>query len=247
MNINDFVQFLCRDKFVWWVATCEGKWELIFAIFAKDVVDAYNKELELLKDFHDIIILKENTIMVDLKIYRKGYLVNKGYGTMFYAGKPDDQKLKTEELEILKLIANNARMPIVQIAKLLKSTPMKIIYKLKDFEKRNIILGYRILVDLNKLGKELFKNFIYLKNLTPKREKALIEFCSQQFSIVYYIRGIGSWQLELEFEVDSYQHYNKAMDEIREKFSDIVRIVEFVLVQKEYKYIWMPESYLPYQ
>ena len=184
--------------------------------------------------------------MVDLKIYRKGYLVNKSYGTMFYAGKPDDQKLKEEELELLKLIANNARMPIVEIAKILKSTPMKVIYKLKDFEKRKIILGYRILVDLNKLGKEFFKNFIYLKNLTPEREKSLIEFCSQQHNIAYYIRGIGPWQLELEFEVDSYRQYNKIMDKIREQFSDIVRNVEFVLVQKEYKYIWMPESYLPY-
>lgn len=242
-RIDNFVQFLCKDKFVWWVATCDGKWDLIFAIFAKDVVDAYNKELELLKNFHDIIISKENTTMVDLKIYRKGYLANKSYKTMFYAGKPDDQKLKEEELELLKLIANNARMPIVEMAKLLKSTPMKVIYKLKDFEKRGIVLGYRLLVDLNNLNKEFFKNFIYLKNLTPERENSLITFCSRHHNIVYYIRGIGSWQLELEFEVDSFQHYNKIMDEIRERFSDIIRNVEFILVKKEYKYIWMPESY----
>ncbi len=245
-RIDAFIQFLCKDKFVWWVATCEGKWDLIFAIFAQDVVDAYSKELELLKDFHDIIITKENTVMVDLKIYRKCYLVNKSYETLFYAGKPDDQRLKKEELELLKLIANNARMPIVEMARVLKSTSMKVIYKLKDLEKRKIILGYRILVDLNKLKKDFFKNFIYLKNLTLDREKSLMTFCSQQHSIVYYIRGIGSWQLELEFEVDSYQHYNKIMDQIREQFSDIVRNVEFVLVQKEHKYIWMPESYEPY-
>jgi len=52
--------------------------------------------------------------------------------------------------------------------------------------------------------------------------------------------------LELEFEVDSYKYYNKIMEKIREKFSDIIRNVEFVLIQKEYKYVWMPESYLPY-
>ena len=105
----------------------------------------------------------------------------------------------------------------------------------------NLLVG-----DLTKLGKEFFKNFIYLKNLTPEIESSLIEFCSNQHNIVYYIRGIGSWQLELEFEVDNYQHYNKILDEIREKFSDIVRNVEFVLIQKEHKYIWMPESYEDY-
>jgi len=52
-------------------------------------------------------------------------------------------------------------------------------------------------------------------------------------------------ELELEFEVDNYQYYNKIMDEIKQKFSDIVRNVEFVLIQKEHKYIWMPESYSP--
>ena len=50
----------------------------------------------------------------------------------------------------------------------------------------------------------------------------------------------------MELEVDNYQHYNKIMDDMREKFSDVIGNVEFVLIQKEHKYIWMPESYEPY-
>mgnify|MGYP001610838540 CR=1 FL=1 len=36
--------------------------------------------------------------------------------------------MKKEELELLKLMANNARMPIVEMSGILKSTPMKVMY-----------------------------------------------------------------------------------------------------------------------
>lgn len=74
----------------------------------------------MLKDFHDLIITKENTIMMDLNIFRRGYLVGKTSEARYYAGEPDDQRLKKDDMELLKLIANNARMSIVEMAKLLK-------------------------------------------------------------------------------------------------------------------------------
>ena len=65
------------------------------------------------------------------------------------------------DLKILRIIAENARMPLIEIADKLKADDRTIAFRIKQLEKKKVIQGYRVNLNLAKLGYEYYKiNFI---------------------------------------------------------------------------------------
>ena len=57
------------------------------------------------------------------------------------------------------------------------------------------------------------------------------------------INSIGSWDLEMDFEIEDFNKFNKIMLEIRDKFSDILKHYDFVIVMNEDKLDYYPGCY----
>ena len=104
-------------------------------------------------------------------------------------------------------------------------------------EEKGIILSYRLSVDLNKLGLEFFKAIIYFRTLSERDEKALFEWMRTHPYSLYYIRSLAPWEVEFEFVVESYQHFNQIINELRQKFPHVIRNYEHLIIIYE---SWMP-------
>ena len=70
---------------------------------------------------------------------------------------------------LLKLLRDNASLTPVQLAQMLNDKPENISARIKDFEADNIILGYRTILNEEKLGREIVRAVIEVK-ITPERE-----------------------------------------------------------------------------
>lgn len=104
-------------------------------------------------------------------------------------------------------------------------------------EEKGIILGYRIAVDFNKLGLEFFKAIIYFKSLSNEDERSLFEWMRQNPNSLYYIRSLAPWEVEFEFVVESYQQFNKIINELRKRFPHVISHYEHIIMIYEN---WMP-------
>ena len=118
---------------------------------------------------------------------------------------------------------------------MLNPPPRVIAYRIKELLKKKIILAFSILPNRGILGLDYYKVIIYLRNMAKKREESFIEFCRQQGNILYYIKTLGPWDLELEFEVEDHKQLNRIMDSLRGEFGDVIRNYETLLITQEFK------------
>ena len=70
-----------------------------------------------------------------------------------------------------------------------------------------------------------------------------VSYCSSLPDAVWPQRVIGSWDFELDFEIESYDKFQEAIFEMKEKFSDIFQNYEFVIMSKEFKLDFFPGAY----
>jgi DNA-binding Lrp family transcriptional regulator len=70
---------------------------------------------------------------------------------------------------LLKLLRENASLTPAQLAPMLNDRPENLAAKIKDFEASNVILGYRTILNEEKLGRDIVRAVIEVK-ITPERE-----------------------------------------------------------------------------
>jgi Lrp/AsnC family leucine-responsive transcriptional regulator len=176
--------------------------------------------------------------MVDTRQYNKKFFTNDTNGSFVVFG--DDivnNKIDDFDYNILNILANEARISLAQLARRINSSIEIIRARIKKLEEKEIILSYRIAVNLNKLGLEFFKAIIYFRILSEKDEKALFEWMRTHPNSLYYIRSLAPWEVEFEFAVKSYQHFNKIINELRKRFPHVIRNYEYLIMIYEN---WMP-------
>ncbi|MBI3877715.1 MAG: Lrp/AsnC family transcriptional regulator [Verrucomicrobia bacterium] len=70
---------------------------------------------------------------------------------------------------LLKLLHENAALKPAQLAAMLNSTEAEVAAKIKNYEADHVILGYRTILNEERLGLELVRAVIEVK-ITPERE-----------------------------------------------------------------------------
>jgi Lrp/AsnC family transcriptional regulator for asnA, asnC and gidA len=229
-----------------WSCFSSGRWDLLIAVWATDPLDFDESfQLDFMSRFSDYVLSKEISITKhNINQNRRWfYPTDEEPVSSDVGGKAQDIGLDETDKEILRIIANNARMPVTRIAELAKTTPAVVGHRLNAMEKKGVILAYKISFDLGRYGYEFCKSFIYLKNIDPKRFRELLEYCRMHKNILNIVTTFGSWDMELEFEVPNFDYFHSAMRELRNKFSDIVKSYDSILIYKEYKVDYMPGCY----
>ncbi len=213
---------------VYWMGECSGNWDLIFGVFAKNDYAFFELKNELISKFNDIIIEEDAQILLDVKQYPKGYFTNQIGEPVMFGGEIESNEMDKLDYAILGEIVNNGRISIVDLAHKMHSTEIIVRGRMKKMENEGIIIQYRIGIDLNKLGLELYKAIIRLDKYSKEDEKRLLNYFSRLPNTHYYIRNI--WTIEPEIVVSSYQEYYKIIEDLKKEFPYVIRTVESVLM-----------------
>ncbi len=70
---------------------------------------------------------------------------------------------------LLKLLRENASLSATQLAQMLNDRPENVAARVKDLENDQVILGYRTILNEEKLGRDIVRAVIEVK-ITPERE-----------------------------------------------------------------------------
>lgn len=155
---------------VCWMGECDGEWDLIFGIFAKDDAEFYHLKNEIISKYRGIIIKRAAGTFIDAKQYVKQYFTSQIVPPVEFGGKLESNELDKLGHAILEILVNGVRIPIIELAKNVKSTPAIVRNRIEKLEDKKIIIQYHISVDLSKLGYVIFKPIIYLESISKTRE-----------------------------------------------------------------------------
>ena len=93
------------------------------------------------------------------------------------------------------------------------------------------------------MGNVFCKAIVYLASSNKEKIDKFVNYCSAIPEAVWPQRVMGSWDFELDFEIESYDKFQGIMFDMKEKFSDIIQNYEFIIVSKEYKLDFFPGAY----
>ena len=199
------LEYLKSSGIVYWMGECSGRWDLIFGVFLKSDYEFFDMKNELLSKFKKIIVEEYGDSILDVKQYPKMYFTGEIVPPTMFAGELVHNELDETDYAILGTIVNNARITINDLAREVHSTPTIVRGRLHRLEEKEIIIQYRLGVDLNKLGLELYKIIIRLDAYSKEDERKMLEYLSNIPNIHYFIRNL--WQIEPEIVVNNYQEY----------------------------------------
>jgi DNA-binding Lrp family transcriptional regulator len=143
-------------------------------------------------------------------------------------------------LKILRILAHNSRTPVTEIAKKADISVKTALSRIKKLEKRGVIYGYRISLNLEKIGYQFFKCFISLKKADSDVLKELIHYCQENPNIIHLVECVGDWELEPEFEIESFEKFQETLEEIRNRFGSLIKNIETINILKENDYVCLP-------
>jgi len=150
-------------------------------------------------------------------------------------------KLDEKDKQILSILAENGRASTVSIAKQVGISRDAVKYRIDRLMKETVIQGFVAVINPPKIGLPLYSQVeISLLNLSPEREKKLIEYIKAAPYIVYASKTMGRHDVYLEVFSKHPGHLDEILGKLREKFSDIIKDIEVTVMIKEYKWTEFP-------
>lgn len=238
---QEIIDYLEKQKIVGWFVTIEGNWDINIWILCKNIEELNEFWKKFKNRYINYIDKYEFSVFTDITFFSKSYLIDKKneYKVRFISP-PKEEKIDKTDLDILKIMAPNARISVVEIAERLKISPRTVANRIKNLEKQKIIIGYKILYDLSKLYYLYYKVHFKLHDIIKEKEKEFKNYIFQHPNIVYDNISIGGPDLEIDIQVENTKKLREIIKEIKDKFSSVIQNYEILQYLKEYKFLLFP-------
>ena len=229
-----------KDNTTVWVGQIRGRWDLAVSILAKSNFE-FGKTLSTFMNKFSKFILEKDILLTEYSpIYSREYLTETKHKEFTY-GIPEKIYIPDEtDIKILKEISNNARIPIINLAQETNLSRDIVNYRLKKLHQQNIIIQHRTYLNLEDLGINLYKIILRTKNFNKEEETKLKDYIAKHKNTTQFLKLIGSWDLEIEFETENEDELYTILQDLRNKFSNIIRDFDIIRITKTYKYNYFP-------
>lgn len=243
-KFEEILNYLKKVSQIGWGVTIIGRWDINFIFWCRDVSEFSIFWKNFYEKYGRFIEEKHTHINDWYYLYPKAFLVSKYLGDMpvynYFKNTNEKINLSNTDLKILSLLAKNSRMKITDISKEVGLSETTIFSKIKSLEKKKIILSYNIGVDINKLGYKYFKLHLNFKDFNIKRFNDFLGFCQYNENIWSSANLIGGDDIELDIYIENEEKYMIFLNEIRSRFSDLIKNYETIKYYEEFKYNLFP-------
>ncbi|MFH1585679.1 MAG: Lrp/AsnC family transcriptional regulator [archaeon] len=238
-------EYLLKHKDVNWVAQTLGEYDLFTAVMVKDLETLGDFKEDLFTHFGKYINEYEIAFIHHAVTLPRTYINEKSKEYLKQAKIHESVKidLSKKDKKIIKEIANNSRISVLDLAKSNGVDVRTVIKRLRFFEDKRLIQGFRININRQKLGVRYYKVFIKLRSYGGEGMKQLEEYCNSKKGVLHFIENIGKYEYELEMEVPSPEEMQKFIKELRNEYSKTIDHIKTVEIIDELKLSWIPNGF----
>lgn len=228
--------------FVGWLISTSGRWDAVVSITTKSI-HTFNEQLELLLEKYGVYIHEYRfSTLLQANHLEYSVLNNQKNIPAIQTKRKQEITITQKDDTILRILAQEGRMPIHEITKKAKIAPHVIIYHLKQLLKKGIIKGFKPKINIEKLGFEWNLLLLQYQHIPEGRKKQFISFCKEHKNIYYVTETVGAYALMLDIHVKNNEEFRKVLFEFKEKFSDVIKTYESLTVFEELKTDYYPKD-----
>ena len=218
---KEIIEHLVSDTRTFFVVEISGNIDIGVGTWIKNIYEFESFYNNFKKVFKQYIDSEKVSIFVKAYHYHRGYIINKNiddWPPEIFGGSKEE-KHDDVDLNILRIIAKDARIPITKIADKLRIPPPTIIFRIKQMEKKKIIQGYRCVMSHRLLGYNYYKVDLVLKDITGYDK--LLAYSHQHPNIVYVDQTIGGSDFEFDIEIQGIGAMESFMIDMQDNFPTI--------------------------
>jgi len=231
------INWLIKDDRVSVVSKIETIYDFMFMIWVKNVYEFDEFWKEFKRKFRKYFWNEKVDVFTSVYHFKRRYLSEENKIESFeFIGENKIAEHDKFDLKILRLLAKNARMPLIEISKRLKTPPRTVAFRIKRLEKNKVIQAYRVNINLEKIGYEYYKLNMILNDF--ENYNKLLEFSKNHPNIIYFDRTLSELDFEIDVEVKNRQELLKLLKEVKSEFH--VRSVEILSFKEYYKLELLP-------
>ena len=236
-------EYVVSAKNVSFASRTFGEFDLSFIYHYKNILDLYSFIEEFKKEFGQFI-KKESISHYICEYYRPPvYLNNDGPSNIWIlTGSQNIPDMTPEEIQILCLLAEDAKMPLWRLSQHVGLTSETISKKIRYLMKNGIITGFRTLIDIKQLGLDSYKLNISLKDHSKKQQ--IIRYIESNPYLVYIDVTIGEYDLEFEFHLPSLHDLAEIIADLNKHYPESIHQYSYILAEKNLKFTYFPKDCL---
>jgi len=232
---------ICGMPEITWAARCTGNYDLVFAVYAKNVSDFYRIFSEVSYYFNGSIRKHSVTISMEESPIHLKYLLDKpATEKKFNLVSGDVHDIGKESISILHALDGDGRASIIDLAKKTKLSIDVIRTRMKNMRNNGIILGFTADVDVTKLGMFQYELLINLNHSNKARGNSFFSYLKRHPNIIFFIKCIGEWDVMLRVDAKDNKQFDDILLELKDKFSDMILGYQTLILFDDLKYSFMP-------
>lgn len=229
-------EFIKHEKGIGWSIRYYGIFDNGFTVWARNITEFKSIANRFYLKFDKYIKRRAESIGTEVIFYKNRYLLkNDDVSKICIKEIEDAEELDEIDKKIIILLSDSPRSNLVEIADKLGESAKLISYRMKRLINNRILLGTRPIINHEILGYTYYKIFFYLNNLDETKIHSLENYIESNSRTLYIIKAIGTCDLDIEIMVESNQDLLDFFDEIQNRFPDLIKDYETMMLTKTIK------------
>lgn len=141
--------------------------------------------------------------------------------------------LDKKDKKILSNLFDNARTPISKIAKSVRLSKEVVNYRIKRLIGQNLLVGFNTVIDIKRIGWEMFYVYIRFRNIDVEKENEILEFLKNHENIAQLFKTIGNYDAIIKVFVKDYTGIEEIMKNIEDRFKENIETYSVDFIDKE--------------
>lgn len=236
---KEMYEYMKQDDLFLWTVNMEGDVDIAFYVWVKDIGQFYKKWEKFFNLYRQYILRQEvylsiNMIHYPMKILKSSKIIEE----WDVGGSNVVVEIDKTDFKILKILSRDANKSIVDISYDVGISAKLAAYRIKQLEKKNIILSHNAIIDETKIGYNMYKIDFYLFNHSRLNE--MYDLAKKHTNIKNVMKTVGGPDFEIEVLVKDVIELRKLIDEIRAEFSTVIDYWRYNRVVKTIKQVYLP-------
>jgi len=209
-----------------------GKWDIVFGIWAKNPVEFKKYFDDTINPFSKYIREYNTTIELNSTYLGQGFIYEGSVKEIFVGNELNEIKLDDADFKILKILALDARTPLVKIVEKINLKANTIAARIKQLERKKIIAGYKITLNYDELG---FMHYRIFLKVTKSFEQKIMNYLKTKKKVISVMNYIGLGDIEFRLCVRTVKELDEELSELKQKFGNAIQDYDSVLFLKSFE------------